>query len=205
MIKTKEELRYYLRVEKPFYQGNMNSVLFWILSHSPIVVHESPELYKYVRTLRKTEYYINSGQKILGALYKLRLRILQYRHGLALLENVFGPGLKIRHLAQTRVSSAVKCGSNFTIYPFCSIGTGHDASPEIGDNVTVFSGARVIGPIKLANGIQVGANAVVTKSCDIENAVLAGVPAKLIKVNTGGGNLVIVGFKRIAGYGQECA
>lgn len=180
MIRTKKDLNTFLKVEKELYRGNMNKIIFFILSHMPFVIHEMPELYKYIRLLRKTEYYQNTNQKLFASFYKLRLRYLGYKHGISIPINTFDVGLKIQHLAQTRVSSQSKVGKNFTIYPFCSIGTGHGQSPVVGDNVTVYSGARVIGPVFLANGIQVGANAVVTKSCDIENAVLAGVPAKLI-------------------------
>ncbi len=180
MIDSKEKLRKCLKIEKTLYRGNMNKCLFDFLSHFPFVIHESPELYKYIRLLRKTEYYLNTGKRFRAVICKTGLRYLQYKHGLSIPLNVFDVGLKIQHLAQTRVSSQSKIGKNFTIYPFCSVGTGHGKSPIIGDNVTVFSGARVIGPVELANGIQVGANAVVTKSCDVENAVLVGVPAKMI-------------------------
>lgn len=180
MITSKNDLKEYLKVEKKLYKGDMNNILFTFLSHFPFVVHESPELYKYVRLLRKTEYYTNTGKKLFAFIYKTRLRHLQYKHGLSIPINVFGKGLKIQHLAQTRISAQSKVGENFTIYPFCSIGTGHGESPVIGNGVTVFSGARVIGPVELADGVKVGANAVVTKSCNIENAVLAGVPAKVI-------------------------
>ena len=49
---------------------------------------------------------------------------------------------------------------------------------EIGDNVYLGPGAKVFGDIVLGDNIQVGANAVVTKSCLKDGAVLVGVPAQ---------------------------
>lgn len=48
----------------------------------------------------------------------------------------------------------------------------------VGSGVVINSGAR---PIKIARGVIIGSNAVVTKSCDVEYGVYVGVPAKLIK------------------------
>ena len=54
-------------------------------------------------------------------------------------------------------------------------------APVIGDNVDMGVGAKIIGPVTLADNLKIGANAVVTKSCETPSAVLVGVPAKAIK------------------------
>lgn len=54
-------------------------------------------------------------------------------------------------------------------------------NPTLGNNVDVGAGANIIGELYLADGCRVGAGAVVTKSCDIINSVLVGVPAKRIR------------------------
>jgi len=53
----------------------------------------------------------------------------------------------------------------------------------IGDNVKVGTGAKIIasGTLKIADGIIIGANAVVTKSLFKKDCVYVGVPARLIK------------------------
>lgn len=53
--------------------------------------------------------------------------------------------------------------------------------PIIGDNVEICAGARVLGPIRIGNNAIIGANAVVIKDVP-ENAVVAGVPAKIIRI-----------------------
>lgn len=39
-------------------------------------------------------------------------------------------------------------------------------------------GAKLFGPIYIADGVKIGANAVVLKSCEARGATIVGVPAK---------------------------
>lgn len=56
--------------------------------------------------------------------------------------------------------------------------------PEIGNNVYISAGVRIIGKIVIGNNVIIGANAVVTKDVP-DNCIVAGVPAKIIrKVDT---------------------
>ena len=52
---------------------------------------------------------------------------------------------------------------------------------EIGDNCLVNTGATIIGPVVIGNNVTIGAGAVVTKDVP-NNAVVAGVPAKVINL-----------------------
>ena len=56
-----------------------------------------------------------------------------------------------------------------------------DDAPIIGNNVEVGFGAVIIGKVKIADGIKIGANSVVTNSFLEPNITIAGVPAKKIK------------------------
>lgn len=51
--------------------------------------------------------------------------------------------------------------------------------PKIGNFVYIAPGAKIIGKIDIGNNVMIGANSVVTKSIP-DNAVVAGVPAKII-------------------------
>ena len=53
----------------------------------------------------------------------------------------------------------------------------------IGDNVWLAYGVTVLKGANIASGSIVGAESVVTKSCDEPNAIYAGVPAKKIRSN----------------------
>lgn len=54
--------------------------------------------------------------------------------------------------------------------------------PELGNNVLVGTGAKIIGPVKVGNNVVIGANAVVVRDVP-DNTVVAGVPARVIKEN----------------------
>lgn len=55
-------------------------------------------------------------------------------------------------------------GENFTCYPHVVIGTKslrHNGKPTIGNNVTIGTGAVVVGEIRIGNNVAIGANAFV--------------------------------------------
>ena len=54
--------------------------------------------------------------------------------------------------------------------------------PVIGNNVDISTGAKILGPIKIGDNVAIGANAVVVKDVP-DNCVVAGIPAKIIKMN----------------------
>lgn len=79
------------------------------------------------------------------------------------------------------VSRYAVIGKNARIFQQVTIGQNEAGdAPVIGDNVTIYPGARVIGKVKIGNNAVVGANAVVTHDVE-DNAVVAGVPARVIK------------------------
>ena len=53
----------------------------------------------------------------------------------------------------------------------------------IGDNVMIHKGAIVFGGITVGNNAEIGANAVVNKPVP-ENAVVVGVPGKVIRIKS---------------------
>jgi len=55
--------------------------------------------------------------------------------------------------------------------------------PVFGDNVYIATGAKILGPIKIGNNVTIGANAVVISDVP-DNAVVAGVPARIIRIDS---------------------
>ena len=51
--------------------------------------------------------------------------------------------------------------------------------PQIGDNVYIGPGAKIVGKIKIGNDVAIGANCVVTKDVP-NNSVIVGIPGKVI-------------------------
>jgi serine O-acetyltransferase len=105
-----------------------------------------------------------------------------------------GPGLCFPHTFGI-VIGARRIGRNAVIYHDVTLGAKemdmlYDPTkrPLIGDNVVIGSGARVLGGIQIGDNAVVGANAVVTKSVP-PNAVVGGIPARIIQDRLGSGIL----------------
>ena len=94
-----------------------------------------------------------------------------------------GPGLYIGHFGQIILHYQVVMGANCNISQGVTLGLGRRKGewgvPTVGDRVYIAPGAKVIGPIHLADGTVVGANSVVTHPTE-ENQIVAGVPARVV-------------------------
>lgn len=75
-------------------------------------------------------------------------------------------------------------GRNCSVGQQVTIGGGNSrypGVPVIGDNVYMHKGAIIYGGITVGDNAEIGANAVVNKPVP-DNAVVAGVPAKIIRI-----------------------
>lgn len=82
------------------------------------------------------------------------------------------------------IHSEAVIGCNCTIGQQVTIGGGNSkypGLPKIGNNVSINKGAIVFGGITIGNNVEIGANAVVNKPMP-DNAVVAGVPAKILRI-----------------------
>lgn len=134
--------------------------------------------YRYAKLYRNTP--------LLSTITNLIYRHYQFKTGIQIsLDTEIGPGLSIAHFSCI-VISAKSIGKHFTIMQGCTIGSQRGGKkggiPTIGDNVVVCAGAKVIGNIRIGNNVMIGANAVVVDNIP-DNAVVAGVPAKIINMN----------------------
>ena len=94
-----------------------------------------------------------------------------------------GKRLFIDHGMGIVIGETATIGNDCTIYHGVTLGgTGKDKKkrhPDVGNNVMIGCGAKVLGPIKIGDNVKIGANAVVLK--DIEkNNTYVGIPAKVI-------------------------
>lgn len=81
--------------------------------------------------------------------------------------------------------NAKSIGDNFVCYHHVTIGNdrlGSDKKPVIGNDVTIYTGAVVVGDIIIGNNVNIGANAVVVKNVPSDSTVV-GSPAKIVKLN----------------------
>lgn len=98
---------------------------------------------------------------------------------------VIGKGTKFGYGGMAVVIHArAVIGKNCLIGQCVTIGgkSGWREVPVLGDNVMVNAGARIIGPVKIGDNVEVGANCVVVKDVP-SNCVVAGVPARIIRKN----------------------
>lgn len=84
------------------------------------------------------------------------------------------------------IGSTAEIGNDVVIYHGVTLGATdyhpHRRHPKIGNNVTVGTGAKLLGNITIGDNVQIGAGSVVTKSFG-DDCIIAGVPAKIIKQN----------------------
>lgn len=146
------------------------------------VFTEKAIIWKYVSVLRKCELYENIGAKIRFAFYRYLKNKLRIKTGISIKNNICDMGLKINHLGVIHIS-ADSIGKNFTIAGSCSVIKNgfKDGNAKIGDNVFLGMSSIIVGPVIIGNNILIGAGSVVTKDFQEENAIVAGVPAKIIK------------------------
>lgn len=99
---------------------------------------------------------------------------------------VVEPGIYVAH-GQIVIDGLTRVRSGAVLFPWITIGliAGEFNGPTIGKNVHVGTGAKVLGPITLAQGARVGANAVVLTDVPARG-VAVGVPAKVRSARTRG-------------------
>lgn len=82
------------------------------------------------------------------------------------------------HFGTIIISYTAKIGDNCTIYQGVTVGTKSGSAPTIGNNVTLYSSAIILGASVGDNSV-VGAGSVVVKDV-MPGDVVAGVPAIVV-------------------------
>jgi putative colanic acid biosynthesis acetyltransferase WcaB len=99
-----------------------------------------------------------------------------------------GPNLKLQHGQGLVVNHHTIIGANCTLRNGTTIGNkqradgSYSASPKIGDHVDIGCNVVIIGPLTIGDHAVIGAGSVVVKDVPA-NAVVAGNPAKVIRLN----------------------
>ncbi|WP_222867751.1 serine O-acetyltransferase [Sphingobacterium phlebotomi] len=138
----------------------------------------------YIKYLRSEEYYtLVKPVKLLKYYYQRKKNILGSRLGFFVHARNFGTGLKIYHYGSVIVHPKAKIGKNCTIHGNCCIGSKGgfpDLPPQIGDNVDIGQDAQILGDIIVADGVKIGAGAIVTRSIVEPNVTVVGIPARVM-------------------------
>lgn len=154
----------------------------WYKIYNPLI--------RFQIALRFYELLINK-QSIFRYLFRIYFYKLSIRLGFSIPPNTFGYGLCIVHYGNIVVNPNAKIGINCRIHVGVNIGgkagfysaeEAKNLCPIIGDNVYIGPGVKIFGPVRIANNCSLGANTVISKNIDIENAVVVGIPGNIVKV-----------------------
>lgn len=185
MIKSRQDLERYLKQDQ---------IALWKKNQkkpSPF----GDEVWRFQILMRKTEYWVNTAktplQKLVAQWYRLRYHRYCVKMGFHVPLNIFEEGLAIAHYGALVVNTKAKVGKNCRIHAMVVIGAtnGEPAAPQIGDNVYIGAGAKIVGDIRIADNVAIGANAVVVKSIDEPGTTWGGVPARKISDRDSRANL----------------
>jgi serine O-acetyltransferase len=110
-----------------------------------------------------------------------------YKLGISIpLSTNIGPGFYIGHFGSIVVNGQCTIGSNCNISHEVTLGQANRGNkkgvPELGDNVYIGPGAKLVGAVKIGNNVAIGANSVVTKDI-ADNSVVVGIPGKVISLD----------------------
>src|SRR3954468_8971402 len=96
-----------------------------------------------------------------------------------------GDGLFIDHGIGVVIGETAELGANVTLYQGVTLGgTGFETGkrhPTVQDNVTIGSGAKLLGPITVGHGAKIGANIVVIHDVP-PNSTVVGNPGHPVRV-----------------------
>jgi serine O-acetyltransferase len=131
-------------------------------------------------------------RKPFSLLYKIAFKWVQILTGIELpCEVVLGQGFVIDHFGGIVISGYARFGDRCRIRNGVVVGllrTDEPCAPQIGNDVDIGAGAKLLGAITIGNNVAIGANAVVT--CDVpDNCIAVGVPAvikpRIVRANAG--------------------
>lgn len=144
--------------------AKLKDIIFSWLFNNTFRVHMT------VERMRNTR---NSKLRVLRSLY------LERKHSLIISGMAqIGEGLLMPHPIAIVVGKAI-IGNRCTIFQQVTIGQKNNKWPIIGDDVTIYPGAKIIGDITIGDGAVIGAGAVVLKDVP-GGAIVGGVPAKVL-------------------------
>ncbi len=185
MIKNIKDLIHYLKTEKKIYisDNKKDKIVNYITNDQRV------KIWKYIKLLRRTEYFYNMKKSIyrniMYLLYRRRKNVLGIKLGIEIWENTFEEGLNICHSGVITINGNSKIGKNCILHGDNCIGNNgkNKEAPKIGNNVDIGVGAKIYGDIIIADNIKIGAGAIVNKSFLEKGITIAGVPAKKVERN----------------------
>lgn len=96
-----------------------------------------------------------------------------------------GRRLFIDHGSGVIIGETTEIGDDCTIFQGVTLGgTGKDSGkrhPTLGNNITVGSGSRILGPVHIGDNTKIAANAVVLNDIP-DDCTVVGIPAEIVRI-----------------------
>ena len=159
----------HLKEDLKSYKGDWSCQGFWVMI-----------VYRFGRW----RYTIKSGllRKPFSLLYKILYKFIQVITGIELpCEVTVGKNFRIDHFGGIIISGFASFGDNCVIRDGVTVGlrrVDDPVAPQIGNNVDIGTGAKVLGGITIGDNVVIGANAVVLEDVP-PNSIAVGVPARI--------------------------
>lgn len=189
MIKSKKELIEVLNYEKKCYRQYMfptlQRVIMGAIKHEPIA-----QIWKWQKASRYYDYYryVKDSKggfwsNILYTYYARKRNKLASKIGIEIETTNIGKGFMLLHTGATVINGATIMGDNCKLRGNNCIGVSHTGSdcPILGNNILMGAGSKIFGNIKVADGVEIAAGAVVVKDILEPGCIVGGVPAKVLK------------------------
>ena len=149
------------------YQGDWAAQGFWVML-----------VYRFGRWRYTIENVLI--RKICSFIYKFLYKLVQILTGIEMpCEAEVGDNFLIDRFGGIVISGYAKFGDNCRLRNGVVVGlknVSEPCAPQIGNNVDIGAGAKILGNIKIGNNVNIGANSVVLTDVP-DNAIAVGVPA----------------------------
>lgn len=136
---------------------------------------------QYLYAMRKVSYYkanANRGNRLKYIYYQKRYRALGLKLGFSIGCDTLGYGVVIPHYGTIVIGSSNRIGNYAVLHTSTCIS---DRGVQIGHGLYLATGVKITRKIKLGDNISIGANSLVNKSYEGNNALIGGMPAEYIK------------------------
>lgn len=184
MIRTKSELKEYIKADCKANIGSSTVNIFKYIA-GLIYKQENVLAFRYLKTLRIREYYLNNKSFVnifAQIYYRIKLNRMGFSYGIQIHPNTVGKGLTIRHLQGGVIINCKSMGEYCRVNGGVVVGNkdSQENIATIGNNVRLSIGSKIIGKITIGDNAIVAPNSVVIKDIPA-GAVVSGIPAVRIK------------------------
>lgn len=152
------------KIKADFKRHGISRINFYVLL-KVFYFFPNPGL-KFMLILRLLQHF-RKRNSIIFLIMFIHYRVLKFKYGIDIsYRTLIGDGFYIGHFGGIVVHGDSIIGKNCNISQGVTIGVLNHGkkigAPEIGDNVFIGPGAKVLGNVKIGSNVVIGANAVVT-------------------------------------------